>query len=49
MNRGPGGYDDGAQSAPTTGAGGHTHSITDGGDEETRPINKYVHWVIQVV
>ncbi len=48
-NRGPGGCDYGAQSAPTTGAGGHSHSIIEGGDEETRPINKYVHWVIQVL
>lgn len=43
--RGPGGVDYGAQSAPTTAAGGHAHAIT-GGDPETRPVNKYVHWVI---
>jgi microcystin-dependent protein len=45
--RGPGGYDYGAQSAPTTPAGGHSHSIIGGGDEETRPINRYVHWIIK--
>lgn len=45
--RGPGGYDYGAQSAPTTPAGGHSHDIVGGGDEETRPINKYVYWLIK--
>jgi hypothetical protein len=45
--RGPGGYDYGAQSAPTTLAGGHDHRVLSGGDDETRPINKYVHWLIK--
>lgn len=45
-DRGPGGYDYGAQSAPTTAAGGHSHEIVAGGDVETRPANKYVHWLI---
>jgi hypothetical protein len=44
--RGPGGYDYGAQSAPTTVDGKHTHTIS-GGDRETRPVNKYVHWLIK--
>ena len=47
--RGPGGCDYGAQSAPTTAAGGHVHDIVGGGDEETRPINKYVHWLIKAM
>jgi microcystin-dependent protein len=45
--RGPGGFDYGPQSAPTTAAGGHSHMIIAGGDEETRPVNKYVHWLIK--
>jgi len=47
VNRGPGGFDYGPQSAPTTTAGAHSHVIS-GGDVETRPKNKYVHWLIQV-
>lgn len=44
--RGPGGFDYGPQAAPTGAAGEHYHDIN-GGDEETRPINKYVHWIIK--
>jgi hypothetical protein len=47
--RGPGGYDYGAQSAPTTPAGAHLHEIVAGGDVETRPDNKYVHWLIKAL
>lgn len=46
-NRGPGGCDYGAQSAPTTPAGEHSHSIL-GGDKETRPSNAYVNWIIKL-
>lgn len=46
--RGPGGYDYGPQSAPTTNAGAHTHVITGGGDRETRPVNAYVYFIIRV-
>jgi len=49
VNRGFGSCDYGAQSAPTTPAGGHAHEVVGGGDEETRPINKYVHWLIQAL
>ena len=47
LYRGPGGYDYGPQSAPTTPAGGHDHNVVAGGDVETRPENKYVHWLIK--
>jgi hypothetical protein len=40
------GKDYGDQAAPTDEAGAHTHSIT-GGDEETRPKNAYVNWIIK--
>lgn len=33
--------------APTSLAGGHNHTIT-GGDQETRPINAAVNWIIRV-
>lgn len=46
LNRGPGGYDYGAEAAPTTSAGQHNHDIV-GGDRETRPINAYVYWIIK--
>jgi hypothetical protein len=45
--RGPGGYDYGAQSAPTTEAGDHSHTVTGGGDLETRPVNAYVYYIIR--
>jgi len=45
--RGPGGFDYGAQSAPTTNAGAHSHVIIGGGDSETRPINAYVYFIIR--
>ncbi|RKR92912.1 microcystin-dependent protein [Micromonospora pisi] len=28
-------------------AGAHGHTVTDGGDAETRPINKYVYFIIK--
>jgi hypothetical protein len=31
----------------TSRAGNHSHTITGGGDQETRPINVYVIWVIK--
>lgn len=40
------GYDYGAQSAPTTDNGIHSHKLT-GGDEETRPINVAVNYIIK--
>ena len=40
------GNDYGANSAPTSEAGIHTHAIT-GGDAETRPKNIYVNWIIK--
>lgn len=45
--RGPGSHDYGAQSAPTTAAGEHTHKVTGGGDPETRPVNVYVYYLIR--
>jgi hypothetical protein len=45
--RGPGGHDYGPQSAPTSVCEPHSHKIV-GGDRETRPVNKYVHWLICV-
>jgi hypothetical protein len=33
---------------PTGGGGAHTHTITGGGDNETRPKNAYVFWLIRV-
>ncbi len=47
---GPGsyGYDYGDQSAPTTSNGHHSHTIVNGGDVETRPINAAVNWIIKV-
>jgi Phage Tail Collar Domain len=47
-NRGPGGVDFGREAHDTTENGTHTHNLSGGGDEETRPINKYVHWIIKV-
>lgn len=46
--RGPGGYDYGAQSAPTGANGNHTHKVIGGGDSETRPVNAYVYFIIRV-
>lgn len=37
----PGGY-------PTSPNGAHTHRISTGGDNETRPKNAYVYWLIRV-
>jgi hypothetical protein len=48
LYRGPGSYDYGAQSAPTGLKGRHTHNITAGGDNESRPPNAYVYWIIRV-
>lgn len=31
----------------TSASGAHTHSITGGGDNETRPVNAYVNWIIK--
>lgn len=45
-NRGPGNIDYGNESAPTTAAGAHTHTIS-GGDGETRPKNINVNWIIK--
>jgi hypothetical protein len=45
--RGPGGVDFGAESAQTTAGDGHTHKIQSGGDDETRPINAYVNYIIR--
>lgn len=47
LYRGPGGHDYGADSAPTTTAGAHTHKIIGGGDPETRPVNAYVYYIIR--
>jgi hypothetical protein len=47
LHRGPGGHDYRPQSAPTTWDGIHSHTIN-GGDIETRPKNKAVHWLIKV-
>jgi microcystin-dependent protein len=33
--------------APTTNSGNHSHTITGGGDNETRPVNAYVIWIIK--
>jgi hypothetical protein len=44
--RAAGGYDYGDLAAPTSPAGWHGHKIT-GGDDETRPVNKHVHWIIK--
>ena len=41
------GYDYGDQSPPTTSDGNHSHTITSGGDNETRPINSYVNFMIK--
>jgi microcystin-dependent protein len=35
-----------APTGPNT-LGAHTHTITSGGDSETRPINVYVNWVVK--
>ncbi|HEY4240012.1 MAG TPA: phage tail protein [Kofleriaceae bacterium] len=43
---GPFGFDYGAQSAPTTDAGGHAHDLA-GGDKETRPPNTAVTYLIK--
>jgi hypothetical protein len=40
-------YDYGAQSAPTTDAGSHSHKIIAGGDSESRPVNAYVYFIIR--
>ncbi|MCP4541741.1 MAG: tail fiber protein [Chloroflexi bacterium] len=40
------GYDYG-DAAPTSYSGNHSHAITSGGDNETRPINAYVIWIIK--
>lgn len=34
-------------SAPMSSAGSHSHSITGGGDSETRPVNAYVNFIIK--
>jgi len=34
-------------SAPEVAAGAHAHSITGGGDNETRPLNAYVNFIIK--
>jgi hypothetical protein len=47
VGRGPGGVDFGAQSAQTNAGDGHTHEIKSGGDDETRPINAYVNYIIR--
>jgi hypothetical protein len=47
LHRGPGGVDFGAQSAQTTENGEHTHKIESGGDDETRPKNAYVNYIIR--
>ncbi len=40
-------YDYGAQSAPTSAAGAHAHTVTAGGDAETRPVNAAVNWIVK--
>jgi hypothetical protein len=47
--RGPGGVDFGAQSAQTNTGDGHTHEIKSGGDDETRPINAYVNYIVRAM
>lgn len=47
QGRGPGGVDFGAQSAQTNAGDGHTHEIKSGGDDETRPLNAYVNYIIR--
>ncbi|MBC8139664.1 MAG: tail fiber protein [Fibrella sp.] len=46
--RGPGGFDYGTESAPTTVGGSHSHIVNGGGDSETRPKNVYVNWLIKL-
>ncbi|TGD73520.1 tail fiber protein [Mangrovimicrobium sediminis] len=38
----------GPLTATTSSAGSHTHNVTGGGDDETRPINVYVDHIIKV-
>jgi hypothetical protein len=33
--------------APTSWAGRHTHTVTAGGDSETRPVNVAVYWIVK--
>lgn len=42
------GADFGAQAAPTSAGTPHFHTVTRGGDAETRPINASVIWIIRV-
>jgi microcystin-dependent protein len=46
-DRAVGGYDYGAESAPTSTNGEHHHQIIEGGDAETRPKNVYVTHIIK--
>lgn len=41
------GYDYGAQAAPTGGDATHAHTIAEGGDAETRPLNVFVNYIIK--
>ena len=47
--RGRGGVDFGAESAQTSASGGHSHNVESGGDDETRPKNSYVNYIIRAM
>lgn len=46
--RGPGNSDFVPEN-PTSPDGAHTHAVISGGDEESRPANAYVYWIIKAL